>query len=248
MTRRIYAIYQEKDTTDVNNQFPAIKKGNFNKITTMKRIVSLFVICLFFLSACGQNNAPVNQKTNDIKVGNDCEDCEAIYECPVPFDQLPAVDTLPSYNEEGLKIKISGTVYKKDGVMVAPNVVLYVYHTDQKGVYPKQENEKGIATRHGFIRSWIKTDTAGRYAFYTLVPASYPNSNNPKHIHAIVKEPGKTEYWIDDFLFADDPLLPKEKREHPRGGNGVLHTTRDGALLQATRNIILGRNVTPYPD
>ena len=67
--------------------------------------------------------------------------------------------------------------------------------------------------QHGYIRGWVKTDVNGFYKFYTLVPASYPNSNNPKHIHPTIKEPGKTAYWIDEFVFDDDPLLPEEERK-----------------------------------
>ncbi len=213
----------------------------------MKRLTVICLICLCTLSGCGQANSPKKENQQDIKVGGRCEDCEAIYESPVPFDQLKSRDTLPGFNMLGPKIQISGIVYKNDGITPAANVVLYVYHTDQTGIYPKSGNEKGTATRHGYIRAWIKTDTAGRYAFYTLIPASYPNSTNPKHIHAIIKEPGKSEYWIDDFLFADDPLLPKQERENPKGGDGVLQTTTEGSILKATRNIILGKNVTGYP-
>ena len=90
----------------------------------------------------------------------------------------------------------------------AAGVVLYVYHTDQKGLYTKPANLKGWADRHGYIRGWIKTGADGSYKLYTLVPASYPNSNNPKHIHPTIKEPGFSEYWIDEFVFDDDPLLP----------------------------------------
>ncbi len=215
----------------------------------MKRIMSFFVISLVALSSCGQHNSQQPNKKNpqDVEVGGRCEDCEAMYESPVPFNKLKSIDTLPGFNTAGPKIEISGVVYKSDGITVAPDVVLYVYHTDQKGVYPKPEKNKGMISRHGYIRTWIKTDEQGRYKFYTLVPASYPNSNNPKHIHVIIKEPGKSEYWIDDFLFEDDPLLPKEKTKSPRGGNGVIQPISDGMILKATRNIVLGKNITGYP-
>ena len=80
-------------------------------------------------------------------------------------------------------------------------------------------------------------------------PASYPNSTNPKHIHPTIKEPGFSEYWIDEFLFDDDPLLPDSERNRaqPVGGNGVLKTIMKDGMLRATRNIILGLNVRDYP-
>jgi protocatechuate 3,4-dioxygenase beta subunit len=86
-------------------------------------------------------------------VGGPCEGCEAVHESPVPFAQLSWTDTLPDFNEPGLKLKVSGTVYKWDGKTPAAGVVLYVYHTNQKGVYPKRGDEtgwgRGMATSAG---------------------------------------------------------------------------------------------------
>jgi len=216
----------------------------------MHRSVILFLFStMLCLNSCSQktaNQPEGNQPgAKDLKVGGNCEDCEAIYKCPVPFKQLNEVDTLPDFNDAGPKIVISGIIYQQDGKTPAAGVILYVYHTDQKGIYPKNSDEKG---RHGYIRGWIKTNQKGEYRFYTLVPASYPNSNNPKHIHPIIKEPGKSEYWIDEFVFDDDPLLPdrERKRSNPVGGGGVLKTTMKDGMLQATRNIILGLNVAGY--
>ncbi|HEX7845865.1 MAG TPA: hypothetical protein VF476_08715 [Chitinophagaceae bacterium] len=219
----------------------------------MKNSCVLLIACLLGLSACGQD-ASKTKTTNkspekDIKVGGGCEGCEAIYENPIPFDQLNEVDTLSDFNTPGPKLVVSGIIYQNDDKTPAADVILYFYHTDQTGVYPTTGNEKGWAKRHGYLRGWIKTDKNGFYKFYTLVPASYPNSTNPKHIHPIVKEKGKTEYWIDEFVFDDDPLLPKEERNRskPVGGSGVLKTVLKDGVLYAERNIILGLNVSGYP-
>lgn len=220
----------------------------------MKSFQFLLIGCILSLHSCSQthSNPKAGNKpaSNEVKVGGGCEGCEAIYESPVAFEQLNEVDTLPSFNDRGPKIEISGTIYHPDGKTPAKNIVLYIYQTDQKGLYAIRGNEKGWAKRHGYIRGWVKTDANGFYKFYTLVPASYPNSNNPKHIHPTIKEPGKSEYWIDEFVFDDDPLLPDEERNrtHPVGGGGVLKTEMKNGMLKATRNIILGLNVKDYPE
>ncbi|MGK2863484.1 MAG: hypothetical protein ACSLE0_16250 [Chitinophagaceae bacterium] len=215
----------------------------------MKPIIILLFICNMSVAGCSQKAGSGNTtQGNIISVGGACEGCEAIYECPVSFEVLNNTDTLPDFNEPGPKIEISGMVYGQDGKTPAPDIVLYVYHTDQKGIYPKKGNETGWAKRHGYLRGWIKTDKNGFYKFYTLVPASYPDSKNPKHIHVTVKEDGKTEYWIDEYLFEGDPYLQYENSNRPpRGGSGILKPVTEGGMLKATRNIILGLNVPGYP-
>lgn len=213
-------------------------------------LLTLFAVAIS-LNSCSQINAK-KQEVNNIQappIGGNCEGCEAIHESPIPFEKLSAVATLPDFNETGPKIEISGIIYKADGRTPAKDVVLYVYHTDQKGKYSTNGNETGWGKRHGYIRAWIKTDQNGFYKFYTLVPASYPNSKSPKHIHPTIKETDKNEYWIDEFLFDDDPYLPKEEKNklNPRGGSGVLKTYVKEGMLRATRNIILGLNVPAYP-
>jgi protocatechuate 3,4-dioxygenase beta subunit len=226
---------------------------NFEK-KVMKILALVLGACLLGSSGCAQNSKQsikVNQPSpNEKKVGGNCEGCEAIYESPVAFDLLNETDTLPGFNETGPRIEISGTVFKPDGKTPAPGVVLYVYHTDQAGLYSQKEPAEGWAKRHGYIRGWVKTDANGTYRLYTLVPASYPNSNNPKHIHPTVKEPGYSAYWIDDFVFDDDPLLPasEKTRANPAGGNGLLKTVMKDGMLRATRNITLGLNVRGYPS
>lgn len=144
---------------------------------------------------------------------------------------------------------VSGTVYKADGKTPAPDVVLYVYHTDQTGQYRTAGQTEGWAGRHGSIRGWMKTNAKGRYAFYTVRPAPYSKTGPPAHIHVFVKEPGKGEYCIDDFLFDDDPFLTAAERSRlqARGGSGILKPVNKSGTLYGQRNIYLGRNVPDYP-
>ena len=184
------------------------------------------------------------------KVGGSCEGCEAIYENTIPFEKLPAFTTLPDVSWDGKKpLGINGTVYKADGKTPAPDVVLYVYHTNEKGIYPKKGDEKGWAKRHGYLRGWVKTDQKGFYKFGTLRPAPYPNEDEPAHIHITVKEPGINEYYIDEFLFSDDLLLTPERKNklENRGGSGIVKLVDVGNMYKGERNIYLGKNIPNYP-
>jgi protocatechuate 3,4-dioxygenase beta subunit len=214
----------------------------------MKSIFLLVAASIFFVNSSCSQNGPNKRVTGNI--GAPCEGCEAIYECPMPFEKLENMVWLPDWKEPGTKLAVNGIVYKPDGKTPAANVIIYIYHTDQKGVYPTKGGEKGWAKRHGYLRGWMRTNEKGEYKFFTLRPASYPNSHAPAHIHITIKEPGKNEYWIDEFLFDDDPFLTNEERSHlkNRCGSGILKTVEvEKGFLKAERHIYLGQNIPNYP-
>ena len=179
-------------------------------------------------------------------VGGPCEGCEAIYEYGDRI--LKSVDTLPKFKDSEPKLKLSGTVFQNDGKTPAADVILYIYHTNREGIYETKGNEKGWARRHGFIRGWVKTEQVGRYTFYTFRPAAYPSGTEPEHIHLTVKEPGKSAYYLDDFLFEDDPMFTDKirKTQAKRGGSGIFLPIEKSGVLEIQRDIILGLNIPGY--
>lgn len=186
----------------------------------------------------------------DRKVGGPCEGCEAIHESPAPFEELKETAVLPGATWNGRKpLGINGIVYKADGKTPAPGVIVYVYHTDDKGYYTVKPGAKGWEKRHGSIRGWMKTNEKGEYKFVTMRPAPYPDRSEPAHIHITVKEPGLREYYLDEYLFDDDPLLTKNylAKLKNRGGSGVLRLKDVGNMYKAERHIYLGRNIPDYP-
>lgn len=206
----------------------------------MIRIVC-FSFGFFLLVSCTQS-----QNAADRKAGGPCEGCEALYE--YGSQKLNATDTFPDFPDDGPKLRITGTVYQNDGTTPAAGVIVYAYHTDQRGIYPTRGGETNWARRHGYLRGWMKTGADGRYTFYTLVPASYPNTTIEKHIHMTVKEPGVREYYIDEILFDHDPYLTPSarKRQPQRGGPGIITLTNEGDLNVGVRDIVLGRNIPGY--
>jgi len=179
-------------------------------------------------------------------IGGGCEGCEAIFE--FGNKELTKIDTLPKFQETEPKLKISGIVYHKDGKTPAENVILYIYQTNRDGIYETKGDEHGWARRHGYIRGWIRTGSDGKYTFYTFRPASYPDASESEHIHITVKEPDKNEYYIDEYVFDDDPLLTKKERSslENRGGSGIMKPQKENGILTIERNIILGLNIPNY--
>lgn len=199
----------------------------------------ILLVSLFWISACQ------SQTKDDAELGGPCEGCEAVFE--YGDEKLNSVDTLPNYKNNEPKIVLKGKVLNKE-LEPIPNVILYVYHTDRKGLYAKNGNEEGWAKRHGYIRGWVKTDTSGNYTFHSFLPVAYPDSSEPQHIHITVKEPGKTPYFIDEFVFDSDPLLTSKERSKllNRGGSGVIGFKKDNSILIGHRDIILGKNIPNY--
>ena len=219
----------------------------------MKTILILSTCCLgFMLPACSQNSTGSSTTPGkDITVGGPCEGCEALFEFPGSLDTLGMFCWLPDWNDSGTRLAVNGTVYQPDGSPAA-GVIVYIYHTDQTGHYPTRGNEKGWDRRHGYIRGWMRTNEKGEYKFFTLRPQPYPGREDPAHIHIIIKEPGKSPYWIDEYLFEDDPLLtePRRAKLENRGGSGVLHFRdyyKGRSTMKSERNIYLGRNIPGYP-
>jgi len=174
----------------------------------MVRLKIIFLFILLSALSTAQNNSLPS-----------CEWCGA--------DEAPAnltwQTTISSPDEPGEPLVINGLMYKSDKKTPAPDVILYMYHTNSNGIYPKRGDEKGNGKRHGYLRSWLRTDKEGRFRFTTIRPGSYPQSTAPAHIHMTVKEPDKDEYWINEIHFADDPFVTKENSRNA----DVLKLNRD---------------------
>jgi len=213
----------------------------------MKTNYMFKILLLVSVEACAQSDDHDQNSRSEKTVGGPCEGCDAALE----FGERPLtwIDTLPDFHDVGPKLEVSGTIYHHDGKTPANNVILYIYHTDQRGEYPKKGNETGSARQHGYIQGWIRTGADGKYRFYTLKPGPYPEGGNPAHIHPVIKEPGFKPYWIDEYLFEGDPDITdaERKRLPQRGGPGILKTEkRDDGMLAVKRDIILGLNVPGY--
>jgi protocatechuate 3,4-dioxygenase, beta subunit len=215
----------------------------------MKLLLAIPLLLLIATKGCTQSSGGPATSPQKTMVGGPCEGCEAIHESPVAFEKMENMVWLPDWNDKGPKLAVNGVVYKADGKTPAPNVILYIYHTDQTGRYPTKGDEKGWAKRHGYLRGWMRTNEKGEYKFFTLRPAPYPGAKIPAHIHIIVKEPGINEYYIDDYLFDNDPYLtPEERKKQPkRGGNGILTFKEGGSMVKSQRDIYLGQHIPDYP-
>ncbi len=181
-------------------------------------------------------------------VGGPCGDCEALMDYQLVADKLTSTDTLPGFAENEPKVRVTGTVFKRDGKTPAKGIIVYVYHVDRKGIYQPSDEPVGWEHRHGQHRGWMKTNDNGEFTFYTFRPAHYPDMQEPAHIHIYVKEPETIPYYLDNYVFEGDPLLDERagNSASKRGGGGMVTLMEENGLLTARRNIVLGLNITGY--
>lgn len=207
----------------------------------MSKLLNIALVLITVLSCQSQTKNKIKKD-----VGGPCEGCNAIYE--YGDKKLSSIDTLPKFKTSEPKLKITGKVYQKDGKTLAENIIIYIYHTNENGIYETKGDEEGWAKRHGYIRGWAKTSSEGTFTFYTFRPGSYPNTSAPQHIHMTIKEPNTNAYYIDDIMFEDDKFLTDtfKNRLGKRAGSGVVIPKEEDGILVVNRDIILGLNIPDY--
>ena len=137
-------------------------------------------------------------------------------------------------SEPGTRLVVTGrTLF---GNTPVAGVSLYVFHTDIKGIYaPDLDNRD--AELNPRLHGALRTDADGRYRVETIRPGSY--DNNPSHIHYVVKADGY-EPLLLVLQFADDPIAKAQAgKPFPDGGwafeNGPCKSRPDCILTQPVR-------------
>ena len=205
-----------------------------------------FATIILWLGASAACRAQTKERAPQQLVGGGCDGCERMFD-KMP-QQLNWQTAIASATEPGERMEISGIIFQQDGKTPASNVILYVYHTDAKGLYSPAPGATGGARVNGHLRGWMRTNDRGEYKFTSIRPAPYPNGQIPAHIHPVIKEPDKNEYWIDEYLFDDDPVLAREQqKQQNRGGSGIIHLAKNSeGVWIGRRNVVLGQNIPNY--
>ncbi len=203
-----------------------------NLLVLHKTIIILFFIIYTSSNSCGllENNS--NKLYNGFANSDTCDNPDADINCcfinmpPNISNVIKAADD----SEKGERLFIKGVVYKSDGKTPCPDVLIYVYHTDNNGYYSKRGDETGFQKWHVHLHGWGKTNKDGKYEIHSIRPAPYPDNSMPAHIHSAIKEPDNLQpYYINDFVFSDDPLVTEKyisSQSNP-GGSGVVDLMKD---------------------
>lgn len=227
---------------------------------TLKQLMRVApVVILVFTGCCiggckervkpGNNANEKSSSSPQQTIGDGCEGCELMY-MGMP-QQLASEHTSIGWTEGKQKLILTGKVFQRDGKTPAPNVIIYYWHTDDKGLYSPGNQTSSTAKEHGKLRGWVKSDEDGNYKIKTSRPAAYPNQEIPQHIHLSIKEPDLNKEYFADLYFDDDPLyLPHKKKygKKDRAGTELIRVVVDGNIQVAEHNIVLGLNIPNYPS
>lgn len=206
-----------------------------------KNTITVCIIGLLFsLNACSQSIKKHDSNLKSEITNQKKPSWSGTFEVP---ENTTWRTIIPPIGEPGDKLIISGTVFLPDGITPAKGVIVYIHHTNNKGVYPKKGNEKGNGKYHGYLRGWMKTDSNGKYEFETIRPAPYhSHDGEPAHIHYNIEGSNYPEYWLTGLWFSDDARVNeyKDKIERNGGFSNIVTLTKDeNNILRGTRNIIL---------
>jgi len=204
----------------------------------MKNVSLLF--CLIFVLSFNTTISAQESANTSMEIPLNYKNRNALYD--YYEKQLNNVDTVPDYTSKLNKIKISGTIYQSDGKTPAKDVILFIHQPNEDGDYilKRDANRK----RYVYHRAWIKTDTDGKYTFYTFIPGKYDRSKELKQIHRTIKEPGKEAYQLVSFFFDDDPLLPELTLAcRARAVGSMLRLQKQDSMYVATRDIKLPKSI-----
>lgn len=137
----------------------------------------------------------------------------------------PSKVTIATKDEPGERLIVTGQVFGPDGKTPLVGASVYVYHTDNKGLYSPGVNDN----RNPRLRGYMRTDAQGRYEYSTIKPAPYPGDGPPAHIHYHVNAPGYQER-VFEIVFEGDPKLNADIRSRAAqedSGFSLRPLTRD---------------------
>jgi protocatechuate 3,4-dioxygenase beta subunit len=141
-------------------------------------------------------------------------------------------------SEPGTPLVLHGKVVKADG-SAAADAIVFAYHTDRGGLYDRRE-----AGPHSWrLRGWARAQQDGTFTFETIRPGSYPEGNNPAHVHFAVFLPSGERYHAGEIQFANDPLIGQSARD--TGARDEFAAVRPVRNEGKTEHVSFGLRLSP---
>ena len=195
----------------------------------MKNHILNFCLLCFIsanISICAQDSGTASE--NIIDSG-------AIYEYTA--QQLNNTDTIPGYESKKNKLKISGTIYRSDGVTPAKDVILYIEQADENGDLPIAVNPYIEGVIHPIATNCRNCHVRAGWPFKqkgsSAPGSSYQNAECRGLLTALVPEDGTPIFKTGEWR----TLSPLEKER----GLGLPDGFTDVGISKTQRDILLGK-------
>lgn len=139
------------------------------------------------------------------KNGKTIGDCQTTTDILGPYfrENAPFRNEFPfTGNADQKNIKVVGRVFAVDCKTPMPNVLIDIWHCDEKGDYDMKTDEFKCRGR-------FYSDENGDYHFTTFIPPAYGRIR-PKHIHYLVNKTEGHQELVTQLYFKGDTRIKKD--------------------------------------
>jgi len=136
--------------------------------------------------------------------GKTVGDCQTTTDMLGPFFRANAPfrnDLTYATKRELIKINVVGTLFGKDCETPMPNVLIDIWHCDERQNYDMKSDDYKCRGR-------FYTNEDGAYSFQTFIPPPY--GGRPKHIHYLIKEVEGYQELVTQLYFKGDKKIKKD--------------------------------------
>ena len=160
----------------------------------------------------------------------------------------------------GQLIQVSGRVLDEDGRPVR-GAIVELWQANAAGRYFNPLDQRDAPLDPNFVGNGrVRTDSEGRYAFFTIKPGAYPVPDSgrwwrPPHIHFSVLGPSSLSRLVTQMYFPGEPLnavdrlilsIPDQEAQARLVARQTPTTEIEGDWLGFTHTLVLrGRHATP---
>lgn len=125
-------------------------------------------------------------------------------------DNVSSSSVIVSPNEPGVPIVVHGKIFQPNGLEVANNVIIHMYHRDNQG-FDFGLNDNELSTWR--LQGWAKTDAQGKFEFHTIRPAPDHIGREGGHFHFTVVSTEFGKQWAQKIHFFDDPKISDREKQ-----------------------------------
>ncbi len=132
---------------------------------------------------------------------------------------------------------LSGTIFKNDGKIPLPNVLIEAWQCDEHEHYDNTSDDY-------LLRGAVKTGRDGKYAFKTIVPVPYKDGDawRPAHVHMRISS-SDSQDLITQIYFKGDPHIEEDAAaKSPQSFHRILKISKNSSNESFVKfDVVMGK-------